>query len=209
MHGECRLADGDRTVSLAAMRNLFPAAHAELECALSLLETRHRVMCALEFALAGDVLHITSGAVGVPEVPAAIRILVDLVDEGLVSTEEALDHLPLSAMEAAEQPVRSRDGVLVAAQPDSYAARILGWCSDHAAAEVVDALPAGFVAVSDPDDVPPASGYLVDLPSTASEETWAALVSALTERPERRSRSGTTPRSSASPRRSPPRRGRT
>jgi hypothetical protein len=186
LHGECRLlADGGRSISLAVMRNLYPAAHRELERALSLLEARHRVMCVLEFALAGQQLRITSGAFGVPEVPAAIRILVDLFDEGLVSPEEALEHLPLSAMEAAEQPVLSRDGVLVAAQPDSYAARVLAWCSDQSSAEVVDEVPAGFVAIGDPGGaarLPLAPGYLVDLPPTATREAWAALVGALVER---------------------------
>jgi len=185
LYGECWPVGGDGALTISDMERALPGAYATLERALLLLEARHRVTCTLEFALTGEDLHITSGAIGVPVVPAAIRILVDLVDEGLVASEEALAHLPLEAMEVAERPVRAPDGALLSAQPDSYAARVLAWCCDHSAAAVVDRVPAGFVPARRPRDVrrrPAPAGYLVDLPPGSPPEAWSVLVAELAPR---------------------------
>jgi len=182
LHGEWRPPGTDQALSIAAMRTRCAAGHAMLERALSLLEASYRQVCALEFALTGNAVHITSGSLGVPAVPGAIRMVVDLVDEGLLSPREALEQLPLSAMEDAQRPVVSAAGTIVAAQPDSYAARILAWCSDHHSAAVVASPPAGFVPVRQPDSSslrPGAPGYLVDPPATSAPVVWALLVAEL------------------------------
>jgi len=185
LSGECRITGEDMPLRISAMRNRLPTAYAQLERALSLLEAQNRRPCRLEFAVTGDELHITSGALGVVEAPTAIRVLVDLVDEGLLSPDEAVDQVPLLAMEVAQRPVILRSGGQVDAQPDARTARILAWCSDRSAPSVVAHPPQRFVAVHEPGElagIGPAPGYLVSPRRVASPDAWVALVGGLVAR---------------------------
>jgi pyruvate,orthophosphate dikinase len=87
----------------------MPRAFAELQEALGVLETSYRDMCDVEFTVESDRLWILQARVGERSGAAAVRIATDMVDEGLIDIDTAIDRIPLSALEELEAPVAARD----------------------------------------------------------------------------------------------------
>lgn len=95
-------------ISAAGVR--LPEAFARLEEALPVLEASYRDMCDIEFTIESDKLWILQARVGQRSGAAAVRIAVDLVDQGLIDIETALERVPLSALEDLQRPVFATDG---------------------------------------------------------------------------------------------------
>jgi pyruvate,orthophosphate dikinase len=107
--GEDVVAGSHQTEPLEALRTRMPAVYAELEEALPRLEAEYRDMCDVEFTVERGRLWILQARVGQRSGPAAVRIGVDLVDEGLIDVAEALDRIPVSALGRLQAPVLARE----------------------------------------------------------------------------------------------------
>ncbi len=75
---------------ISAMRDRFPAAHRQLEETAAKLEEHYREMQDLEFTIEAGTLYILQTRTGKRTAAAALRIAVEMVDEGLVTREEAV-----------------------------------------------------------------------------------------------------------------------
>lgn len=78
------------TLTLQDLANIQPAAYAELKSIMSKLENHYRDMCDIEFTIESGKLWILQTRVGKRTAEAAFRIASTLVDEGLISIDEAL-----------------------------------------------------------------------------------------------------------------------
>ena len=100
------VVDGSRdTEPLEALAALAPAALEDLSAALGRLERAYRDMCDVEFTVESGRLWILQARVGARAGAAAVRIAVDMVDEGLVEIDEAIERVPLAALEQLQAPV--------------------------------------------------------------------------------------------------------
>ena len=110
--GEDVVAGGRNTEPLEKMQYALPQAYADLEAILPLIEAEYRDMTDVEFTVESGRLWILQARPGQRSGHAAIRIAVDLVDEGFIDVDEALDRIPLSAIEQLQAPVfASREGL--------------------------------------------------------------------------------------------------
>jgi pyruvate, orthophosphate dikinase len=88
--GEDVVAGVRNTVPLARLAEIDPASHAGLLTAMSALEQHYRDLCDIEFTIERGRLWILQTRVGKRTAGAAFRIAVQLVDEGLITLDEAL-----------------------------------------------------------------------------------------------------------------------
>jgi pyruvate,orthophosphate dikinase len=78
------------TEPLDAMSNEFPEPHTELLAVMTLLETHYRDMCDIEFTIEQGRLFMLQTRVGKRTAAAALRMAVEMVDEGLIDKREAV-----------------------------------------------------------------------------------------------------------------------
>lgn len=78
------------TLTLQDLAEIQPAAYKELKIIMSKLENHYRDMCDIEFTIESGKLWILQTRVGKRTAEAAFRIASTLVDEGLISIDEAL-----------------------------------------------------------------------------------------------------------------------
>jgi len=78
------------TLTLQDLANIQPEAYAELKAIMGKLENHYRDMCDIEFTIESGKLWILQTRVGKRTAEAAFRIASTLVDEGLISIDEAL-----------------------------------------------------------------------------------------------------------------------
>ena len=115
-----RCAQGEDVVNgsqipetISSLRLQSPAIWDELQIALGRLELEYQDMCDVEFTVEQSKLWILQARVGQRSPAAAVRIAVDLVDEGVIDQDTALDRVSLSALELMQAPVcHSWDGLL-------------------------------------------------------------------------------------------------
>ncbi|WP_166847679.1 pyruvate, phosphate dikinase [Isoptericola sp. BMS4] len=88
--GEDVVAGVRNTLTLDDLRERDPASHRALETAMRRLETHYRDLCDIEFTIERGRLWLLQTRVGKRTAAAAFRIAVALVDEGLITTDEAL-----------------------------------------------------------------------------------------------------------------------
>lgn len=88
--GEDVVAGVRNTLTLADLERLDPASHAELLRIMARLEAHYRDMCDIEFTVEQGRLWMLQTRVGKRTAEAAFRIAADLVDEGVITDEEAL-----------------------------------------------------------------------------------------------------------------------
>jgi pyruvate,orthophosphate dikinase len=91
--GEDVVAGIRNTLSLDDLRDLDPAAHAELMGVMRRLETHYRDLCDIEFTIERGKLWMLQTRVGKRTAAAAFRIATQLVDEQLITEDEALDRV--------------------------------------------------------------------------------------------------------------------
>ncbi|HEV7524304.1 MAG TPA: pyruvate, phosphate dikinase, partial [Acidimicrobiia bacterium] len=78
------------TEPLEAMDNEFPEPHKELLALMQLLENHFRDMCDIEFTIEQGTLFMLQTRVGKRTAAAALRMAVEMVDEGLIDRTEAV-----------------------------------------------------------------------------------------------------------------------
>ncbi|WP_432877248.1 pyruvate, phosphate dikinase [Kribbella sp. CA-245084] len=88
--GEDVVAGVRNTVPLAQLATIDPTSHAGLVSAMSALEHHYRDLCDIEFTIERGRLWILQTRVGKRTAGAAFRIAVQLVDEAVITLDEAL-----------------------------------------------------------------------------------------------------------------------
>jgi pyruvate,orthophosphate dikinase len=78
------------TEPLDAMNNEFPEPHQELLALMQLLENHYHDMCDIEFTIEQGRLFMLQTRVGKRTAAAALRMAVEMVDQGLIDTTEAV-----------------------------------------------------------------------------------------------------------------------
>jgi len=91
--GEDVVAGIRNTLSLADLETLDPTSYAELRQAMRSLETHYRDLCDIEFTIERGTLWLLQTRVGKRTPPAAFRIAAQLVDEHLITLDEALSRV--------------------------------------------------------------------------------------------------------------------
>ena len=91
--GEDVVAGIRNTSGLAELERLDPEAYADLRKAMRRLETHYRDLCDIEFTVERGKLWMLQTRVGKRTAPAAFRVAVQLVDENLITMDEALDRV--------------------------------------------------------------------------------------------------------------------
>ncbi len=81
------------TLSLDDLATLNPTAHTELMAIMRRLETHYRDLCDIEFTIERGKLWMLQTRVGKRTAGAAFRIAVALVDENLITEDEALERV--------------------------------------------------------------------------------------------------------------------
>lgn len=98
---KARIASGSDKLS---MENALPEAYGELERIYNLLEQHYRDMQDLEFTVENGKLWMLQTRSGKRTAKAALRIAVDLVEEGLISKEEAIARIDPAALDQLLHP---------------------------------------------------------------------------------------------------------
>jgi len=88
--GEDVVAGTRNTLAIAELRNLNPDAYRELLRIMKKLEKHYRDMCDIEFTIEDRKLWMLQTRVGKRTGGAAVKMAVDMAEEGLVSREEAV-----------------------------------------------------------------------------------------------------------------------
>jgi pyruvate, orthophosphate dikinase len=91
--GEDVVAGIRNTLSLEDFARLDPASHAELTQIMRRLETHYRDLCDIEFTVERGKLWMLQTRVGKRTAAAAFRIATQLIDERLITQDEALDRV--------------------------------------------------------------------------------------------------------------------
>ena len=91
--GEDVVAGIRNTLPLEDLGQLDPTSYTELLRIMNLLETHYRDLCDIEFTIERGKLWMLQTRVGKRTAGAAFRIATQLVDEGLISIEEALERV--------------------------------------------------------------------------------------------------------------------
>ncbi len=108
--GEDVVAGVRNTLTLADLARLDPASHAQLLDTLGRLEKHYRDMCDVEFTVERGRLWMLQTRVGKRTAAAAFRIASDLVDEGVLSDEEALGRVTGAQLAQLMFPHFAHDG---------------------------------------------------------------------------------------------------
>ena len=88
--GEDVVAGIRNTTPIAELHDVMPEVAAELDAVFTTLENHYRDMCDIEFTIEQGKLWMLQTRVGKRTARAALKIAVDMVDEGLISSEEAV-----------------------------------------------------------------------------------------------------------------------
>ena len=91
--GEDVVAGIRNTSGLTELERLDPEAYGDLRRAMRRLETHYRDLCDIEFTVERGKLWMLQTRVGKRTAPAAFRVAVQLVDENLITMDEALDRV--------------------------------------------------------------------------------------------------------------------
>jgi pyruvate,orthophosphate dikinase len=90
---------------LARMESRLPGAYAELEETIRRLEEHYREMQDIEFTVEEGKLYILQTRSGKRTAAAALRIAVNMVDEGLISREEAIARIEAAQLDQLLHPM--------------------------------------------------------------------------------------------------------
>ncbi len=91
--GEDVVAGIRNTLSLADLAKIDPKSYNDLREAMDRLERHYRDLCDIEFTVENDRLWLLQTRVGKRTAGAAFRVATQLVDEGLISIDEALERV--------------------------------------------------------------------------------------------------------------------
>jgi pyruvate,orthophosphate dikinase len=109
--GEDVVAGTRQTQPLSALRDFLPEAYAEFERIARSLETHFRNMQDMEFTIEGGKLWLLQTRDGKRTAQAEVRIAVDMVEEGLISREEAVRRVQSEQVDFFLHPQLDRSSV--------------------------------------------------------------------------------------------------
>ncbi len=170
------------TLTLAELESLDPTSYAELRQIMRQLETHYRDLCDIEFTIERGKLWMLQTRVGKRTAAAAFRIATQLVDEDLVTMDEALGRVTGAQLASLMFPQfdSSVERTLLtqgmAASPGAAVGRAV---FDSAAAEERAALGEDVVLVrreTSPDDLPGMIASVGILTSRGGKTSHAAVV---------------------------------
>jgi len=107
--GEDVVAGIRNTLSLADLEELDPTSYLELRQAMRTLETHYRDLCDIEFTIERGTLWLLQTRVGKRTAAAAFRIADQLVDEHLITLDEALARVSGAQLSQLMFPQFARD----------------------------------------------------------------------------------------------------
>src|SRR5207249_5090187 len=107
--GEDVVAGIRNTLRLHELEQLDPTSYRELREAMDTLERHYRDMCDIEFTIEKGKLWILQTRVGKRTAFAEWVIAYDMLDEGLISEEEALLRVDANRLEQLFKPVIKAD----------------------------------------------------------------------------------------------------
>jgi pyruvate,orthophosphate dikinase len=102
--GEDVVAGIRNTLTLDELAGLHPACHQQLLSVMDGLEKHFRDMCDIEFTIERDRLWILQTRAGKRTAGAAVRIAVEMAEEGLISRREAVARVDPASLEQLERP---------------------------------------------------------------------------------------------------------
>jgi pyruvate, orthophosphate dikinase len=156
--GEDVVAGTRHPEPLAGLADGFPEQHAELLAHLDTLERHYRDLCDIEFTVEAGKLWMLQTRVGKRSAAAALRMAVEMVDEGLITPDEALARVtPVAARAAPAPALRSRRAppltIGLAASPGAAVGRVV-LTAEEAVAVSADGTPVVLVREeTSPDDL--------------------------------------------------------
>lgn len=128
---------------LSGLRLRAGEAYDALCAAGVLVESAYRDMCELRFRVDDGRLWLLDAAPGARSFDAAVRIAVDLVDEGLIELGEAFNRVPLPALDRLQREVVGSGRR--ASEPQL--ARLLAWCEEERRFPLRETAPRGWPVV--------------------------------------------------------------
>jgi pyruvate, orthophosphate dikinase len=108
--GEVVVGGGHRVGGIEGMEHTAPEAATELSTTLKAVEREYRDLCEVEFTVERGKLWLLQARVAQRTARAAVRVAIDLVDEGIIDWRTALDRIPPAALLKVAAPVLDRDG---------------------------------------------------------------------------------------------------
>ena len=158
--GEDVVAGIRNTLPLAELETLDPASYRELLAAMRRLETHYRDLCDIEFTIERGRLWLLQTRVGKRTAAAAFRVATQLVDEHLITMDEAISRTTGEQLTQLMFPQFDRSGpttLLTRAMAASPGAAVGEIVLDNAQAEARAAEGASVILVrreTNPDDLP-------------------------------------------------------
>jgi pyruvate,orthophosphate dikinase len=102
--GEDVVAGTRNTSTLDDLAGIHPGCHSELLSVMDGLEKHFRDMCDIEFTIERGNLWILQTRAGKRTAPAAVKIAVEMVNEGLIDKKEAIGRVDPDSLEQLERP---------------------------------------------------------------------------------------------------------
>ncbi len=129
--GEDVVAGTRNTLTLDELAELHPRCHDELIEIMSGLEAHYRDMCDIEFTIERDVLYILQTRAGKRTAPAAVKMAVAMVGEGLIDEATAVTRVEPASLEQLHRP-RVADSVKLSSAVAAGVAASPGAAVGHA-----------------------------------------------------------------------------
>ena len=181
--GEDVVAGVRNTLSLDDLAGLHPRCHEQLLHIMEGLEEHYRDMCDIEFTIERDTLYILQTRAGKRTAPAAVRMAVGMVAEGLIDRPTAVGRVDPASLEQLHRP-RIADHVSratsiargVAASPGAATGAAV-FSSDDAVERARDGDPVILVrSETTPDDIHGMIAAIGILTSQGGKTSHAAVV---------------------------------
>ncbi len=102
--GEDVVSGVRNTRDLAELKDVMPAAHEDLLAIMRTLEQHYRDMQDVEFTIEQGALYMLQTRSAKRPAQAAVRVAVDMVSEGLITKEEALQRIDAGKLDALMHP---------------------------------------------------------------------------------------------------------
>jgi pyruvate, orthophosphate dikinase len=156
--GEDVVAGTRHPEPLAGLADGFPEQHAELLAHLETLERHYRDLCDIEFTVEAGKLWMLQTRVGKRSATAALRMAVEMVDEGMITPDEALARVTPVQLEQLLHPRFGPDApppltTGLAASPGAAVGRVV-LTAEEAVAVSADGTPVVLVREeTSPDDL--------------------------------------------------------
>ncbi|MDO4791570.1 MAG: pyruvate, phosphate dikinase [Buchananella hordeovulneris] len=180
--GEDVVAGIRNTLSLADLKEIDPESYKELRATMRRLETHYRDLCDIEFTIERGKLWLLQTRVGKRTAAAAFRVACQLVDEHLITMDEALGRVTgeqLTNLLFPQFDATASPQLLTRAMPASPGAAVGQIVLDNAQAEARAADGVACVLVrreTNPDDLPGMVAAVGVLTARGGKTSHAAVV---------------------------------